>query len=157
MPLTYDMYPKTLEVLDLISQGYTETQACDDVGVTVTTFKKYVKSDPELAEMYEEAVYNGHDAMVDALVNIDNHKVHGQSDPKMARVISDNIKWVVGKRDVKRFGERVQVDHNVSVDLVITSALDRARQRTLALSAPDVIEGEIVPEDDAELLRQLLA
>ena len=105
--------------------------------------------------MYVEAERRSHDAMADALINIDNHRVHGQSDPKMAKVISDNIKWVLSKRDAQRFGERVQVDHSVSVDIAITTALDAARRRVPQIEQGDVIDAQVVSEDDA-IMQQLL-
>ena len=107
--------------------------------------------------MYVEADQRGSDAMADALINIDNHRVHGQSDPKMAKVISDNIKWVLSKRKPKEFGDRVQVDHSVTVDVAITTALDAARKRVPALGNSEVLDAEFVEIDEDEELRALLS
>lgn len=157
MVLPYDYYPAVLYALNLFSQGHTVTEACDQSNITIAVFERYIAQNEQLRDMYTEAERRSHDAMADALINIDNHKVHGQSDPKMAKVISDNIKWVLAKRDSKRFGEKVQVDHSVSVDIAITTALDAARRRvTPKLEAHDVVDAEIVEDDDA-ILRQLLA
>jgi hypothetical protein len=127
--------------------------------VPVETFKRYVAEDAKLTELFVEAEQQSYDAMADALVNIDNHKVHGQSDPKMAKVISDNIKWVLGKRRPKDYGERVTVDTNITMDIAITTALDAARNRSAV--SHDVIDAiELNPvamsEDDA-ILRELLS
>lgn len=157
MVLPYDYYPAVLYALNLFSQGHTVTEACDQSNITIAVFERYIAQNEQLRDMYTEAERRSHDAMADALINIDNHKVHGQSDPKMAKVISDNIKWVLAKRDSKRFGEKVQVDHSVSVDIAITTALDAARRRvTPKLEPHDVVDAEIVEDDDA-ILRQLLA
>jgi len=157
MALTYDYYPAVLYALGLFSQGHTVTEACDQSNIAIAVFERFTKENDELRDMYVEAERRSHDAMADALVNIDNHKVHGQSDPKMAKVISDNIKWVLSKRDTQRFGDRVQVDHSVSVDIAITTALDAARRRTAPqIEAHDVIDAEIV-QDDETLMRQLLS
>lgn len=155
MALTYDYYPAVLYALNLFSQGYTVTEACDQSNLPISTFEKYVRENEQLKEMYVEAERRSHDAMADALINIDNHRIHGQSDPKMAKVISDNIKWVLSKRDAQRFGERVQVDHSVSVDIAITTALDAARRRVPQIEQGDVIDAQIVSEDDA-IMRELL-
>lgn len=155
MALAYDYYPAVLYALNLFSQGHTVTEACDQSNITIAMFEKYVRENDQLKDMYVEAERRSHDAMADALINIDNHKIHGQSDPKMAKVISDNIKWVLSKRDAQRFGERVQVDHSVSVDIAITTALDAARRRVPVADQSNIIDAEIVSEDDA-IMRDIL-
>lgn len=159
MALPYDYYPAVLYAIDLISQGNTLTEACDQSNLPISTFHNYINKDENLHAMYVEADQRGSDAMADALVNIDNHRIHGQSDPKMAKVISDNIKWVLSKRKPKEYGDRVQVDHSVTVDVAITTALDAARRRVPVADQSDVIDAEVVPhyesEDDA-IMRELL-
>lgn len=155
MALPYDYYPAVLYAINLISQGETVTSACDQSNLPISTFHSYIKKDDTLNEMYMEADQRGSDAMADALVNIDNHRIHGQSDAKMAKVISDNIKWVLSKRKPKEFGDRVQVDHSISVDIAITTALDAARRRVPALEHVEL--AEFVVEDDTATLRALLS
>ncbi len=146
MTLPYDYYPAVLHAINLIGQGHTLTEACDRSNITVQTLRSYTRKDEDLNAMYIEADQRGSDAMADALVNIDNHRVHGQSDPKMAKVISDNIKWVLSKRRPKNYGDRVQVDHSVTVDVTITTALDAARRRVpLADQATNIINAEALP------------
>ena len=154
MSIPYDYYPAVLFAIDKVGQGHTVSEACDLANISVATFRNYLKRDTALAEMFDEADQRGGDAMADALVNIDNHKIHGQSDPKMAKVISDNIKWVLSKRKPKEFGDRVQVDHSVTVDIAITTALDAARRRVLPAPV-DVIDAEVVSLD--EEMRDLLS
>lgn len=160
MTLPYDYMPNVLYAINLIGQGHTKTRACDESHVSPAILERVSKSDPLVADMLTEAEQRSYDAMADALINIDNHKVHGQSDPKMAKVISDNIKWVLSKRRPKDFGDRVQVDHSVTVDVAITTALDAARRRVgPALPAPDVSlveEAQVVYDDDDAIMRELL-
>jgi len=144
MSTPYDYYPAVLYAIQELGQGYTLSQACDRANITVAVFNGYIKRDPQLAEMYQEAEQRAFDALADALVNIDNHRIHGQSDPKMAGIISKNIQWYLSKKDPKRFGERVTVEHDVKVDVVITSALNRAKAR-LGQRAEDVIDAEVLP------------
>lgn len=157
MPLPYDYYPAVLYAIDLIGQGHTKTAACDLSNIPVATFNSYVGRNEELRVAFEEAEDRGSDAMADALINIDNHKVHGQSDPKMAKVISDNIKWLLSKRRVREYGDRVVVDHSVSVDVAITTALDAARTRVASAKSGVVIDAEVVYDDeDAKIMQELL-
>lgn len=156
--LSYDYYPKVLNVLELISQGQTETAACDEEHVSIVTFRSYIKNDATLQVAYEEAVQRGHDAMADALINIDNHKIHGHSDAKMAKVISDNIKWVLAKRDNKRFGDRIEVKHEITMDKAIVTALEAGKRRAASLPGPviDLVAVEPISEDDA-IMRDLMS
>lgn len=127
---TYDVYQKVLQVIDWHSQSYTLTHCCDAAGISIATFEKAVEADPDLQDMFRDAVRRGHDALTDALINIDNHKVHGQSDARMANVISANIKWVLSKADPRRFADRVEVKHEITMDKAIVDALMRAKDRT---------------------------
>lgn len=160
MSLPYDYYPAVLYALNLLSQGETLTVACDKSNITVEVFDYHVKGNTQLEGMYAEAVQRGNDAMADALINIDNHKIHGQSDPKMAKVISDNIKWVLSKRDNKRFGDKVEVRHEVTMDKAIVNALEQARKRTRALEyKEDATLIDVTPstKTDDELMDELLS
>ena len=161
MSTSYDYYPAVLYAIDQISQGQTITFACDKANITVQTLERYLKNDPALKDMYEEALQRGYDALADALINIDNHKIHGHSDAKMAKVVSDNIKWVLSKRDQKRFGEKIQVTHEITADKAIIAALEAGKRRTALPSPAQVIDVtyEEVPAatTDDDMLRDLLS
>jgi len=155
MNLPYDYYPAVLNVIDLISQGYTKTSACDENNIHMTTFDNYIKNNLTLQELLIEAEQRCYDAMADALLNPDNHDIYGHSDPKMAKVQSDNMKWFLDKKDRKRYGERVTVDHNLTADKAIVAALTAGRQRAHHLEFRDVEEAEFVdvtPVNEDEIL-----
>jgi hypothetical protein len=149
MSLIYETYAKTLDAIGLIGQGHTFTSACDLAGVSIPAFHKCIKENEDLAGALDEAQTRGNDAMADALIDIDNHKVYGTTDPKLAKVRSDNIKWVLARRDSKRFGDKVEVTHNVNVDVAITSRLNEARNRTALIEAE--AEDAIILQDPALL------
>jgi hypothetical protein len=159
----YEIYPKVLQVLDLLSAGRTLTSACDEAGVSIATYKSYIKHTAELTSAHEEAMQRGYDAMADALVEIDRHEHYGSSDPKQQKVMSDNIKWLLSKRDNKRFGDRVSVDVNVTADKAIVNALSRARSRAALPAAtpliditPTLVENVGVDDDEA-ILAEILS
>lgn len=165
MSLTYDYYSAVLYAINLLGQGHTLTQACDRSNIGVPTFKKYIASSEELQDMFTDAEQRGRDAMAEALINIDNHDVHGQSDPKMAKVISDNIKWFLAKKDPKNYGERVTVEQSFTVDIAITTALDAARRRSAQIEHHDVRrlenveDAEVLPveTEDERIMREILS
>lgn len=155
--LPYDFLPLVMEALDKIAEGMTETRACDEVRINPAVFKNYISKSDELQEMYTEALQRGYDAMADALLNPDNHALYGRSDSKMAKVQSDNIKWFLEKRDAKRFGQRVQVDHHLTADRAITQALLAARNRVplLAHEPSEIIDVTPIEQSDQELMEEL--
>lgn len=159
MSLTYDYYQVVLYALDLISQGQTVTRACDESNISIGTFEQYTKNDKQLSEMRVEAERRGHDALADALINIDNNKHHGHSDPKMAKVVSDNIKWLLSKKDPRRFADRIEVKHEVTMDRAIIEALEKGRNRVAAIPT-SLIDGDVIdvtPSSDDDLMQELLS
>ena len=152
MGTPYDYYPAVLYALDVISQGDTITEACDQANISVGTFERYTVSDTKLQELRLDAERRGLDALTEALIHIDNHKIHGQSDPKMAKVISDNIKWLVSKKDPKRFGDRIEIKHEITMDVVITSALEAARIRTDNMLGSEIEDAVVLEVDELQAL-----
>lgn len=161
MSVPYDYYPAILYAIDLISKGYTRTAACDNSNITIATFERYINRDANLQAMLEEAEQRGADAMADALLQIGSHKIYGETDPKMAKVISDNIKWLLDKRHRKKYGEKVEIQHNITADRAIVDALiagrNRAAQAQLVYEDTTIIDVEPIIQTDDELLAQLLS
>lgn len=154
---TYDYYPAVLYAIDRISQGLTKTAACDAANISIATFERYVAESGELKDMYTEAEQRGFDAMADALLQPFNHKDYGHTDPKMAKVMSDNLKWLLSKRASKVYGDKLEVKHEVTLDRAVVDALSRAKDRALAGALPppptyaaNVIDAEYVVIDDDE-------
>jgi hypothetical protein len=127
-------YPRASKVINLISQGLTITNACMQEGITLHAFRKAVNNNEDLQELLEEAEQMSHDAMADLLLTmdrVDSGNPYAQSDPKMVNAISSNIKWYLEKKNPKKFGNRVSVDHTITADKAIIAALTEGRQRAL--------------------------
>lgn len=157
MGLPYDYIPLVMKAIEYISTGYTETRACDYAGVSISTFKNYIKGSDELQALYDEAMQRGYDAMAEALLEPDNHLIYGHSDPKMAKVQSDNIKFFLERRDAKRYGQRVEVNHHITADKAITQALNAAKQRMLPAPQYEVIDVVAVEQTEEEQLAEIFA
>lgn len=127
--LPYDTYPQVLKAITLISEGKTESSACREHGISVRVFRNTVEKNETLKELYDEAQVLGYDRLAETLLEIDRDPHYGQSDPKMARVISDNIKWLLEKRKPKEYGARVAHDITISADHAVIDALARGRAR----------------------------
>lgn len=140
MTLPADLFPKYMKVIDFIRQGRLPTSACRQAEVSWSQMKKAMKEHPELSELFEEALLDCRDHMLEILVEINNgdpRSVYGETDAKMATVISTNIKWVLERMWPEKFVQRLKIETNRS-DEVIIAALQTA-QMGMALSRPQTV------------------
>ena len=131
-------------VLDEIRNGHTLTQACKRQHISRQTVIGLMERDTTLRKMVLDAVAESEDMMADILINIDEY----HADPKMAKVISDNIKWLLSRRRATDYGDRMVVEQkSTSQDEAILSALAEAIKRIPMPEQPEdfkVIEAEPV-------------
>lgn len=140
--LPYDTYPAVIKAITAISEGKTETRSCLDAGISVRVLRATLDKNDQLRDLYNEAQVLGYDRMAEILLEIDRDPHYGQADPKMAKVISDNIKWLLEKRKPKEYGVRVQHDVNLTADHAVIEALARGRARA---------QGEIIDTNFTEV------
>lgn len=153
----YDAYPTAIAIIDRISQGLTVSKACRERNVRPSWFKKLVDSDAELGRLLLDAEVDGNDALADSLLDLDSRdSLYSSTDPKMLKQYADNVKWLLGHRDRKRFGDSVEIKHEHTLAFVVTDALDQARAR-ISNAMIDVTPKQIAaPIDDAAILDELL-
>jgi len=122
--------PKVMHVIKLIEQGYSVSRACRKVGLSNETLYATMKRYDWIQDAYDSAQRLACDALVDALLDIRDHPVYGSDDPKVMRVVSDNIKWVLARKDRARFGTQTQHDAQANAKKAeeITSAMQRAKK-----------------------------
>lgn len=151
MSISYEYYNAVLYAIDRLSEGKTKTRACDEAHITVSVFDEYVNRDTQLAELANDAIQRGYDAMAEALLEPDNHRIYGHTDAKMATVQQKAIMFFLSKKRPKEYGDRVQVDVNITADRAIIEQLALGKARALkALDAPaiDVEYVDVTPTDD---------
>lgn len=142
MTLPQDIFPKVMQVIDLIGAGKTESEACDTAGVSVSTFRSRVANTPELHDLFLDAEQRGYDRLADELINIDmTGALLGVTDVKVLKILSDNRKWLLSKRRPQQYGDKVVHEHNITADRTIIEALSQGKQR--ALQASTVVAGVI--------------
>lgn len=151
-----ESYPKFMVALELIRQGRMPTRACREAGISWSQLKRALTADAELSALFEEALLECRDQMVEALVSMNDPatgQLYSESDSKMANVISANIKWVLEKMWPEKFMTKLTVTHNSTADQAIISALNAAIERipvpTLPAPAPQI---EALPYTDFEIL-----
>jgi hypothetical protein len=111
------------------TQGMVPTKACDHAGVSYATFDKYTKQYAELGRLRKDAEDRLYERMADALPHIDTDYQYGQSDAKMASVVSGNIKWLLARRRRDAYGDHSTIEHKVTAEREILDALQHAKAR----------------------------
>lgn len=129
MTVPYDIIADIMRVLTVISRGKVPTVACDECGVSYTTFTNYTKKYPQLADLRTEAEDRLYDQMAEALPHIFDHPIYGAEDPKQAGVVSSNIKWLLERRRSKSYGQHSVIEHTITADREVLDALQRAKAR----------------------------
>jgi hypothetical protein len=93
-----------------------------------TTILSWINAAPERREQYEAARADQADFFADMLAGVNAKLLAGKIDPASARALSDNLKWSAKVGRPERYGDRSQVDLNVSRTDVPETADDlRAR------------------------------
>jgi len=140
MTVPYDVIQDVMAVINAISSGKTPTDACDDMGLSYSTFCTYTAKYPQLAAMRTEAEDRLYDRMAEALPKIFDHPVYGVDDAKQASVISSNIKWLLERRRQKQYGSHSVIEHTITADRQVLDALQRAKARAQGTIIEAVVE-----------------
>jgi hypothetical protein len=125
LPATAKPIPADLQaVLDRIAEGGSVTGACG--GDEALRHKLYAwgRRDPAFRARLEEAEADGAEAMADRLQNIHTEI----RSPLMARVVSDNLRWIAGHRSTRYATKAAPADEdadNPRLLAVLTEAIAR--------------------------------
>jgi hypothetical protein len=129
-------------LVELLQEGKTYKYAAAEVLTTPSQIAKERKKDPVFAAKCDEARKFGFDILADSLLDIPDCNV----DVQRARLLSDNIKWLLARRASASYGDRMQVEHKHTVDLrgALSQAKERAglRDVTPTPSLPDSSEAD---------------
>ena len=145
-------YRLAVNVIDAHGAGKTIRQALREVGMSRMSFERLCANDESLRAMRAEAAQSFMEGNFDLLLNIDNDEEEGRSDPKMATVISSNIKFVLDKMNPEKFGSKMKVEHNITASTEIVKALEAAKLRAGGGVIIDAVAIEIVDTVADEML-----
>jgi hypothetical protein len=99
------------EICARIAEGASVRKVClaDDMPSTTAVFK-WLGQHPKFAEQYARACSDRREVRKEQLLDI---PLDADIDPQRARLLSDNIKWVLAKEEPKKYGDRVAVEASV--------------------------------------------
>lgn len=127
MPLHKRDVDKTLVegIIKELYEGKSLKSCLDILGLQAYIFFSFLYESPDLMNSYDRAQQARTEMLVDEIVEI----ADTEPDPQKARVRTDCRKWVASKMKPNKYGERLDININQTVD--ISSALTDARKRAL--------------------------
>lgn len=110
-------------ICERLSRGETLTAICRDDGMpAVRTVNEWTETSAELSASFARARAEGFDSIADEAITIAD-----ATDPEMvncARLQVDTRKWLLARWDPKRYGDRMQIDADVTVEKLSDADLD---------------------------------
>jgi hypothetical protein len=136
------------EVCERLAEGMLITAIAVELGFAPSTLLEWRERYPDYAAAYARAEQIGFDRLAEKLLSIPKQ----DGDVQRQRLESDNIKWFLGKRNPRIYGDKLELNVNQTID--IGSALSEARARALRpvsdqQSAEDVEFVDIPSDSDA--------
>lgn len=120
-----DFHPTLLSILDMVAMGASIKEVCNKHEIDSKTLAAYLAKVPNFQRAFQDARDLGLEYLADSLLTA--HKdFHDIED---AKLFSQNVKWILSKRKSETYGDKVAVDHTVSIDLV--AAMKEARLRVV--------------------------
>lgn len=102
----------------LIASGLSIRKACLTAGtVAESTVFKWLYEDADFSEQYARARERRADARAERIDDICDRVASGELKPDAGRVIIDAEKWQAGKENSKRYGDRLQLDADMTVSM----------------------------------------
>lgn len=138
------------EVCEWISGGKSVAAWCRETGIAYSTVTDSLREDAEFASNYARAREDSADADADLVSDIRQQVMDGTLTPEQGRVAIDACKWTSGKRQPKKYGDRLGIDVGGAVAFATAADLEKAIEQrraelaaaTLAIEAERVLEAE---------------
>lgn len=115
---------KILEIISRIPHERTLKGILKEVGISATQFFNHLLKHPHLENLYAQSQSARAELLADEVIDI----ADTESDPQRARNRIDARKWAASKLKPNKFGDRLDLNVNHTVD--ISEALKEARLRT---------------------------
>lgn len=125
-PITLD---KVNQVIKLVAEGVTTTEALKIVHMDRTTLHEVIEGNPSLQASYSRAHVISNETRVEDLVAIAENPT---IDPQRAKNIIEVRKWIASKINPRKYGDKIEVNVNQSVD--ISLALKQSIERVLSVT-----------------------
>lgn len=97
-------------ICERIADGESLRAICRDADMPSTTsVTRWLLNSEDLSAQYARARTASADADADAVSDVGWRTLAGEFDPQAARVLIDALKWSAGKRQPKKYGDKLDV------------------------------------------------
>lgn len=122
------------EIIERYGNGEEISYILRSIGIKYSTYRTWRKNNPE----FDGEIRAAQEAYTEAKLARLAEALDLYPNPQAAKVFSDNTRWILSKTDPARFGDRIDVNHQHSIDL--TDAYNKALNR--------LKEAQALPECD---------
>jgi phage-related minor tail protein len=98
-----------------------------DGGPSSSELYRWLEQVPSFRESYARAREAQADVDADTIADVRAQMLAGAITPEQARVAIDSLKWSAGKRKPKVYGDRVQVDADLRMQVTVDDPTIRAQ------------------------------
>ena len=146
MRMSMEMHERLLEE---ISNGVTLRDATKKLGIVVGHIYSDASENPDLQRRYDLARQNIAESLLDEIIAIADNEI---LDPQRARNMIDARKYWSAKQHPKKFGDRIDVNHNVEY-VNLKSVLEEAKKRNML---PNNFQSETIDVQPLDTTKQQL-
>lgn len=106
-------------ICDWLAQGKSLAGYCRETCTSYSAVMEWLKADPEFQDNYARAREESGHADADAVTDIKERMLKGEITPEMARVAIDAAKWSAGKRQPKKYGDKLDLNTTIAGEIKI--------------------------------------
>ena len=141
------MREKILATIETYAAGGTISAALEANGISKTPFYKMLRQVPEIMALYEAAIKVRGYVMLDEAYEIGSDE---KLDPRSVRVMAEIRMKIAALNNPDRFGDRVNVQHEVKPDLQAAIEAGKRRAAIPTRDLAEVIDAEysVVPPEN---------
>lgn len=132
------------QIIDAVADGEGLRKTLKKLNVRSSQFAKFMAENPLLETHYGRAQIIRAELLVDEVIDI----VDEEPDPNKARVRADARKWYASKMQPQKYGDRLDLNVNQTVD--IGTALAEAKKRALPQKLDSEPERDVTPVSEDE-------
>jgi len=116
---------KAEQVFQRISLGDSVITICDELKITRSHFYTELAENPQMQDEYARAMERRADNHADRIEALAAKVEAGEIDPNAARVAIDARKWTASKLRPKRYGDRIQHEGDMKLEITLVDATKR--------------------------------
>lgn len=121
------------EICDHIAEGKSLASWCRDNSTGYSSVMRWLETHEYFRENYRRARLHSADADADLANDVRDRVIAGELAPDIARVVLDSIKWTSGKRNPKKYGERMVLAGDEDAPIVTREISRREKAKAMAL------------------------